>query len=136
MFQWLCFGHSGVHWPRLIIEKLLAVLMDFWSEKVITTDLFKKVKWTGFYLWIKCFFDFSHSSVHRPRLFWSDNLDGYKNFLAYCFNDYFLVTQVYIDPDSLLRSFLLCLWTWAWKLSKITLHLCGSHYISITRHCL
>lgn len=46
------------------------------------------------------------------------------------------VTQVYIDPDSLLRSFLLCLWTWAWKLSKITLHLCGSHYISITRHCL
>ena len=28
LFQWLFFGHSSVHWPRLIIEKLLAVLMD------------------------------------------------------------------------------------------------------------
>ena len=66
----LFFGHSSVHWPpNHIIEKLLAVPMDFWSEKVITTDFFMKVKkWTEFYLWFYCFNDFGHSSVHWPRL--------------------------------------------------------------------
>ena len=42
---------------------------DFWSEKVISTDFFKKVKnWSEFYLWTYCFNNFGHSSVHWPRL--------------------------------------------------------------------
>ena len=68
------------------------------------------------------------------RLSWSICSISSKFIQENSFSHFVLVTQEYIDPDSLLRSFLLCLWTWAWKLSKITLHLCGSHYISITRH--